>query len=111
VVWTCRQKICKFYSNESRSDGESGQIARGRGRPRKIVRETIKKNLEINEFDRDMIYDRTFMRFYQTKIEHLCDSNLKFIFDFEQFFFCRLKHSAERNKRKRKQKLGSENII
>jgi hypothetical protein len=34
------------------------EIERGRGRPRK----TIKKNLEINELDRDMINDRTLWR-------------------------------------------------
>jgi len=34
---------------------EGSQIIIGRERPRK----TIKKDLEINEFDRDMIYNRT----------------------------------------------------
>jgi len=37
---------------------ESSQITRDRGRPRKTIRETI-KNLEINELDKDKIYDRT----------------------------------------------------
>jgi len=31
---------------------------RGRGRPTKTIKETMKKDLEINEFDRNMIYDR-----------------------------------------------------
>jgi len=35
------------------------QITRGRGRLRKTIRETIEKDLEINELDRDMMYDRT----------------------------------------------------
>jgi hypothetical protein len=38
---------------------EGSQISRDEGRPRKTIRETIKKNLEINQLDRDMIYDKT----------------------------------------------------
>jgi len=34
---------------------EGSQITRGRGRPRK----TIKKDIEINELDRNMVYNRT----------------------------------------------------
>jgi len=34
---------------------EGTQITRGRGRPRK----TIKKDLEINELEKDMVFDRT----------------------------------------------------
>ena len=30
----------------------------GRGRPQKTIRETTKKDLEINELDGNMIYDR-----------------------------------------------------
>jgi hypothetical protein len=41
---------------------EDSQITRGRGRPRKTMRETIKKDLEINELDKDIIYDRTLCR-------------------------------------------------
>jgi len=37
---------------------DSSQITRGRGRPRKTKRETIKKDLEISELDRNMVYDR-----------------------------------------------------
>ena len=36
---------------------EDSPITRGRGRPRKTRRETIKKDLEINELDPNMIYD------------------------------------------------------
>jgi len=36
---------------------EGRQITRGIGRPRKFIRETIKKDLEINELDRNMVYD------------------------------------------------------
>jgi len=35
------------------------QVIRGRGRPRKTIRETIRKDLEVNELDPNMIYDRT----------------------------------------------------
>lgn len=34
---------------------DDSQIARGG--PRNTTRDTIKKDLEINEFDRDMIYE------------------------------------------------------
>jgi hypothetical protein len=39
---------------------EGSQITRGRERPRKTIRETIEKDLEINELNRNMVYDRTF---------------------------------------------------
>jgi len=35
--------------------GESSQ--KDRGRPRKTVREAIRKDLEVNEFDPNMVYD------------------------------------------------------
>jgi len=38
---------------------EGSQIIGGSGRPRKTVRETIKKDLEINELEKDMVFDRT----------------------------------------------------
>jgi len=38
---------------------ERSQITRGRGRPRKTIRETIGKGLEINELEKDMVFDRT----------------------------------------------------
>lgn len=44
------------------------QIARGRGRPKKSILETIKKDLEISELDRDMISDRTLWR----SLIHVC---------------------------------------
>jgi hypothetical protein len=37
---------------------ESSQITRGKRRPRKTIRESTKKDLEINELDRNMVYDR-----------------------------------------------------
>jgi len=36
---------------------EDSRITRDRGRPRRTIRETIKKSLEINELDRNMVYD------------------------------------------------------
>lgn len=36
---------------------EDSQITRGKGRPRKTIRETIRKDLEINELDQNMVYD------------------------------------------------------
>jgi len=43
---------------------EDNHITRGRGRPRKTIRETIRKDLEINELDQNMVYeyDRTLWR-------------------------------------------------
>lgn len=37
-------------------------ITRGREKLRKVIRDTIKKDLEIIELDRDMIYERTLWR-------------------------------------------------
>jgi len=37
---------------------DDSQITRGLGRPRKPIREIIKKDLEINVLDTDIIYDR-----------------------------------------------------
>jgi len=37
-------------------------ITRGRGGPRKTIRETIRKDLEINELEKDMFFDRTVWR-------------------------------------------------
>jgi hypothetical protein len=40
---------------------EESQI-RSRERPRKTIRETIWKDLEVNELDPNMVYDRTLWR-------------------------------------------------
>jgi len=36
---------------------EGSQTTRGRGRPRKTIKETIKNDIEINELERNMIHD------------------------------------------------------
>lgn len=59
VVWTCRENICTLCVVRRIDHTEGRQITRGRGRPRITNRETIWKDLEINELDGDMIYDRT----------------------------------------------------
>jgi len=41
---------------------EVSQIRRGSGRPRKTIRETIRKDLEVNELDPNMVSDRTLWR-------------------------------------------------
>jgi hypothetical protein len=41
---------------------EKSQVKRGRGRPKKTIRETIRKNLEVNELDPNMVFDRTLWR-------------------------------------------------
>jgi len=48
------------------------QINRGGRRPRKTIRETIRKDLEINELDRNMMYDRTLWR----NLIHKLDRNM-----------------------------------
>jgi len=42
-------------------------VNRDRGRPKKTIRETIRKDLEVNEFDPNMVYDRT-LKFLEDKI-------------------------------------------
>ncbi|KAL5154457.1 hypothetical protein HKD37_19G053815 [Glycine soja] len=41
---------------------ERRQTIRGRGRPKKTIREVIKKDLELNDLDRSMVLDRTLWR-------------------------------------------------
>jgi len=38
---------------------EESQVKRGRERPKKTIRETIRKDLEINELNPNLVYDRT----------------------------------------------------
>ena len=38
---------------------DGSPIARGRGRPRKTISETIEKSLDFNGLSIDMVYDRT----------------------------------------------------
>jgi hypothetical protein len=37
---------------------KDSRYTRGRGRLRKTIREIIQKDIEINELDRNMVYDR-----------------------------------------------------
>jgi len=41
---------------------EDIQFTRGRGRPRKTIRETINKDLEINELDPTLVHDKSLWR-------------------------------------------------
>jgi len=41
---------------------EESQVKRGRGIPRKTIRETIRKDLEVNELDPNLVYDRILWR-------------------------------------------------
>jgi len=38
---------------------EDSHFKRGRERPKKTIRETIMKDLEVNELDSNLVYDRT----------------------------------------------------
>jgi len=55
VVWGCRERRPVDFVTRKVDHMENSQITRGRGRPRKI----IMKDLEINELDQNMVYDRT----------------------------------------------------
>ncbi|KAL5188110.1 hypothetical protein HKD37_05G013655 [Glycine soja] len=48
---------------------ERRQTIRGRGRPKKTIREVIKRDLELNNLDRSMVLDRTLWR----KLIHVAD--------------------------------------
>ncbi|KAH1241290.1 putative PKHD-type hydroxylase [Glycine max] len=48
---------------------ERRQTIRGRGRPKKTIREVIKKDLKLNDLDRSMVLDRTLWR----KLIHVAD--------------------------------------
>ncbi|KAL5154345.1 Craniofacial development protein 2 [Glycine soja] len=48
---------------------ERRQTIRGRGRPKKTIREVIKKDLELNDLDRSMVLDRTLWR----RLIHVAD--------------------------------------
>ncbi|KAH1220391.1 LINE-1 retrotransposable element ORF2 protein [Glycine max] len=48
---------------------ERRQTIRDRGRPKKTIREVIKKDLELNDLDRSMVLDRTLWR----KLIHVAD--------------------------------------
>jgi predicted transcriptional regulator len=41
---------------------EDSPITRGKGRTRKTIRKTIRKDLGINELDPNMVYDKTLQR-------------------------------------------------
>jgi len=48
----------------------SRHFKRGRGRPRKTIRETIRKDLEVSELDPNLVYDKTLWR----NLIHVADS-------------------------------------
>jgi len=50
---------------------EGSQITRGRGRPKRTIRETIKKDLEINELEKDKVFDRTLTLFDLCSLPHI----------------------------------------
>jgi len=41
---------------------EESHVKRGRGRPRKTIRETIRNDLDVNELDPNLVYNRTLRR-------------------------------------------------
>ena len=61
MVWACREKTVDVVVRRV-DQMEESQVKRGRGRTRKTIRETIRKDLEINELDLNLVYDRTLWR-------------------------------------------------
>ncbi|KEH40085.1 hypothetical protein MTR_1g021865 [Medicago truncatula] len=49
---------------------EGSQITRGVGRPRQTIRKTVRNNIEINEFEKGMIFDKTLWR----RLIHVSDA-------------------------------------
>jgi hypothetical protein len=41
---------------------EERRIKRGREKPKKIIKDTIRKDLKVNEFDSNMVYHRALWR-------------------------------------------------
>jgi len=58
MVWACKEKLVDAVVRRV-DQMEESQVKRGRERPRKTIRETIRKDLEVNELDPDLVYDRT----------------------------------------------------
>ena len=50
---------------------ERSQTTRGRGRPRKTIREVIKKYIEINDLDRNIVPNRTLTKVNPCSRSHL----------------------------------------
>jgi len=48
---------------------EESHVKRDRGRPKKTIRETIRKDLEVNELDSNLVYDITLWR----NLTHVAD--------------------------------------
>jgi len=59
--WACREKNRRCRRKKSSQMKES-LVKRGRGKPRKTIRETIKNDLEVNELNPYLVYDRTLWR-------------------------------------------------
>ncbi|KEH27128.1 hypothetical protein MTR_6g086840 [Medicago truncatula] len=76
---------------------EESQVKRGRERPRKTIRETIRKDLEVNELDPNLVYDRTLWR-------HLIHKQFGNAFDvITRIRFAAEKIKAEKRKARHKQ--------
>ena len=67
MVWACREIDVVVRRVDQM---EEIQVKRGRGRPRKTIRETIRKDLDVNELDPNLAYDRTLWR----HLIHVADS-------------------------------------
>ncbi|KAH1262515.1 Craniofacial development protein 2 [Glycine max] len=66
--WMCERRLVDSVVRRV-DQMERRQTIRGRGRPKKTIREVIKKDLEINGLDRSMVLDRTLWR----KLIHVAD--------------------------------------
>ena len=60
MVWACRETVDAIVRRVDQM--EESHVKRGRGRPKKTIRETIRKDLEVNELDSNLVFDRTLRR-------------------------------------------------
>ena len=57
MVWACKEKTGRLC-RERVDQMERKQTIRDRGRPKKTIREIIKKDLELNDLNRSIVLDR-----------------------------------------------------
>lgn len=63
------RRLVDYYVVSRVNQIDRSQIARGRGKPRKTIRKIIKKHLEINNLDKNMIINKTLL----WKLIHVAD--------------------------------------
>ena len=71
MVWACRERpVDAVVRRIDQMEESQVKVKRGRGRPTKTIRKTIRKDLEVSELDPKLDYDRTLWR----HLIHVADS-------------------------------------